>query len=169
MFVQEILGVDMLIGIISDSHGEVVRTRNAMQQLVAHGCIKFIHLGDVEIVEVLDELIGFDVSLVFGNCDWGVRLHEYAVNVGIDVRDGADVISVDGKRIAFLHGHDEKRYQTFLDDGMDYLLHGHTHEKRDEMVNKTRCINPGALHRAAVYTVAVLDPSADTLVFLEVE
>ncbi len=159
----------MLIGILSDSHGEIDRTRKAMRQLVAHGCTKFIHLGDVEIVEVLDELIGFDVSLVFGNCDWGVRLHDHAINVGIDVRDGADVLTIAGKRIAFLHGHDEKKYQSFLDDGVSYLLHGHTHEKRDEMVDKTRCINPGALHRAAVYTVAVLDPSADSLEFLEVE
>ena len=61
----------MLIGILSDSHGEIDRTRKAMRQLVAHGCTKFIHLGDVEIVEVLDELIGFDVSLVFGNCGLG--------------------------------------------------------------------------------------------------
>jgi putative phosphoesterase len=169
MCAREIHGVDMLIGIISDSHGEVARTRRAMKQLVEYGCKKFIHLGDVEIIEVLDELIGLDVLLVFGNCDWGVSLHEYAVNVGIDVRDGSDVLHVDGKRIAFLHGHDEKKYYDFLDDRVDYLLHGHTHEKRDELVNKTRCINPGALHRAAVYTVAVLDPSVDTLVFLEVE
>jgi hypothetical protein len=159
----------MLIGILSDSHGEVTRTRQAMQQLAASGCKKFIHLGDVEIVEVLDELIGFDVSLVFGNCDWGVQLHAYAVQVGIDVRDGADVINVDDKRVAFLHGHDERKYQAFLDDGVEYLLHGHTHEKRDEMVNTTRCINPGALHRASVYTVAVLDTSEDSLVFLEVD
>jgi len=169
MFDLEIHGVDMLIGILSDSHGEITRTRKAMQQLADGGCTKFIHLGDVEIIEVLDELIGFDVTLVFGNCDWGVRLHEHAVQVGIDVRDGADVISVDGKHIAFLHGHDERKYYGFLDDGVDYLLHGHSHEKRDEMVGKTRCINPGALHRAAVYTVAVLDTCEDTLVFLEVD
>jgi putative phosphoesterase len=169
MFDLEIHGVDMLIGILSDSHGEITRTRKAMQQLSDRGCTKYIHLGDVEIIEVLDELIGFDVTLVFGNCDWGVRLHEYAVQVGIDVRDGADVISVDGKHIAFLHGHDERKYYGFLDDGVDYLLHGHSHEKRDEMVGKTRCINPGALHRAAVYTVAMLDTCEDTLVFLEVD
>jgi putative phosphoesterase len=159
----------MLIGILSDSHGEISRTRQAMKLLASSGCKKYIHLGDVEIIEILDELIGFDVTLVFGNCDWGVRLHDYAVDVGIDVRDGADVIKVDGKRIAFLHGHDEQKYQAFLDDGVEYLLHGHTHQKRDEMVNRTRCINPGALHRASVYTVAVLDTSNDSLVFLEVD
>ncbi len=169
MFVPEIHGVDMLIGIISDSHGEIVRTRQAMFLLSNFGCKKFIHLGDVETVEVLDELLGFDVVLVFGNCDWISQLLDYAVKVGIDVREGADVITIDGKRIAFLHGHDERKYYEFLDDEVDYLLHGHSHEKRDEMVNKTRCINPGALHRATVYTVAVLDTCEDTLVFLEVE
>ena len=169
MCVLEVHGVEMLIGIISDSHGEVLRTRRAMSQLAASGCERYIHLGDVESVEVLDELIGFDVVLVFGNCDWTSQLHGYAVNVGIDVRHPADLITVDGKRIAFLHGHDEQKYQSFLNDGVEYLLHGHTHENRDEMVGNTRCINPGALHRAAVYTVAVLDTQLDSVLFLEVD
>ncbi|MDP7009056.1 MAG: metallophosphoesterase family protein [Phycisphaerales bacterium] len=158
----------MLVGILSDSHGEIERTRQAMKLLEAQGCTKFIHLGDVEIEEVLDELIGYDVSFVFGNCDWVSRLHSYAVHVGIDVRGAYGDIVLDGKRIAFLHGHDETKYQSYLDEEVPYLLHGHTHEKRDELVNKTRCINPGALHRASVYTVAVLDTSTDSLVFLEV-
>ena len=158
----------MLIGIISDSHGEVTRTRRAMHQLATHGCEKYIHLGDVETLEVLDELVGYDVYLVFGNCDWTSQLHDYAVNIGIHVRHPADVITVEGKQLAFLHGHDERQYREFLNDGVAYLFHGHTHEKRDEMVNNTRCINPGALHRAAVYTVAVLDTELDAVTFLEV-
>ena len=165
----EIIGDEMLIGIISDSHGEVMRTRCAMKLLALSGCEKYIHLGDVETVEVLDELKGFDVALVFGNCDWGNQLYEHAINIGIDVREKADILRAGKKQIAFLHGHDERKYYEFLEDGVDYLLHGHTHEKRDEMVNKTRCINPGALHRADVYTVAVLDTSHDSVLFLEVD
>ncbi|HIA72082.1 MAG TPA: YfcE family phosphodiesterase, partial [Phycisphaerales bacterium] len=58
----------------------------------------------------------------------------------------------------------------FLDDpSIDVIVHGHTHEKRDEMVNNTRCINPGALHHAPVYTVAVLDTSSDSLTFHELD
>jgi predicted phosphodiesterase len=50
----------------------------------------------------------------------------------------------------------------------DYLLHGHTHVKRDERVGRTRVINPGALHRAREKTVAVLDTATDMLTFLTV-
>jgi predicted phosphodiesterase len=53
-----------------------------------------------------------------------------------------------------------------LRDGADYLLHGHTHELRDERIGRTRMINPGALFRAARYTAALLDPRADRLEIL---
>ena len=53
-------------------------------------------------------------------------------------------------------------------DGADYLLHGHTHETRDERVGRTRVVNPGALSRAARYTCALLDPRSDALRFLEI-
>jgi predicted phosphodiesterase len=47
-------------------------------------------------------------------------------------------------------------------------VHGHTHERRDERRGGTRIVNPGALHRAPAFTVAVLVPSEDRLDFLEV-
>ena len=54
-----------------------------------------------------------------------------------------------------------------IDDGVEYLLHGHTHEVRDERVGPTRVINPGALFRASRYTAAVLEPETDRLEILE--
>jgi predicted phosphodiesterase len=50
----------------------------------------------------------------------------------------------------------------------DYLLQGHTHVRLDECVGRTRIINPGALHRAAVKTVVTLDTRADRLLPFEV-
>jgi putative phosphoesterase len=159
-----------LIGFISDSHGEWLRTRNAVKLLCDRGCTTLIHLGDVETHEVLDELAGHNVTLVFGNCDSVVRLSDYAVDLGIDVQHPSGTITSDGMCIAFLHGHDEAQYHRFLDDKrVDVVAHGHSHETRDEMINNTRCINPGALHRAARYTVAVLDTEKDVLEFLELE
>ena len=72
-----------MIGFISDSHGEWLRTRSAIQLLVNRECNIIIHLGDVETFEVLDELAGHNVTLVFGNCDYVSRLIEYAVTIGI--------------------------------------------------------------------------------------
>ncbi|RLS46748.1 MAG: metallophosphoesterase, partial [Planctomycetota bacterium] len=53
-------------------------------------------------------------------------------------------------------------------EGVDYLLHGHTHVCRDERHGATRIINPGALHRASEFTVALLDTDSDELQFLVV-
>ena len=138
-----------IIGFISDSHGEWLRTRLGMQLFQNRNCERIIHLGDVETFEVLDELAGHNVTLVFGNCDYVSRLYDYAVNIGIDVQDPAGTLTVDGITIGFLHGHDLSQYQNFLEsDDVNIIAHGHSHEIRDEMVENTRCINPGALHRA---------------------
>ena len=159
-----------MIGFISDSHGEWLRTRSAIQLLEKRECSIIIHLGDVETFEVLDELAGHNVTLVFGNCDYVSRLIEYAVTIGIEVQDPAGTMTVDGMTIAYLHGHDFSQYQKFIeDDQIDIIAHGHSHEIRDEVVENTRCINPGALHRAPRYTVAVLNTKTETLEFLEVD
>jgi putative phosphoesterase len=51
---------------------------------------------------------------------------------------------------------------------LDYVFHGHTHRRDDYREAGMRIINPGALHRAAVKTVALLDLSTDDLRFIEV-
>ena len=159
-----------LIGLISDSHGEWLRTREAMKLFGRNKCDRILHMGDIETHEVLDELAGDNVSMVFGNCDFVSHLHEYAVSLGLDVLHPAGVVEVDEKRIAFLHGDDIAKYHEFLSDGnIDIVVHGHSHEKRDEIVNNTRCINPGALHRASVYTVAVFDTLSEVLTFYELD
>jgi len=159
-----------LIGFLSDSHGEWLRTREAIRCLVSQNCSHIIHLGDIETHEVLDELAGHNVSLVFGNCDFVSRLLDYAVTLGLDVQDPAGSLKIDGIKIGFLHGHDLSQYQKFLNDNtIDIIAHGHSHEIRDEVVENTRCINPGALHRAPRYTVAVLDTGNDTLTFHELD
>ena len=53
-------------------------------------------------------------------------------------------------------------------ESIDVIFHGHSHETRDEMVKNTRCINPGALHRAKSYTVATFDTQSKVVAFHEV-
>ena len=159
-----------LIGFISDSHGEWLRTRRAMKLLSGAECEKIIHLGDIEAHAVLDELAGHPVTIVFGNCDYPTRLNDYAATLGLDIQHPAGVVTVGETTIGFLHGHDFMKYEEYLSNpAIDIVAHGHSHEKRDEIVNNTRCINPGALHRAPVYTVAVLDTDSGILEFIEVD
>jgi len=80
----------------------------------------------------------------------------------------ADVV-LDGKRVAVIHGDDGKLLQRLiLSQDYDYVLHGHTHQKREVKSGRTRVINPGALHRAAEKTVALLDVGTGFVEFLVV-
>lgn len=167
-----------LVGLISDSHGVVARTRQAVTILRDNGAEILIHLGDIESEAVLDELVvaGADgkalpVYVVFGNVDWNAdALANHANAIGIQVHHPAGRIDLpDGKTIAFTHGHLDQFRTSALADGIDYFCHGHTHKQRNEKIGNTRLINPGALHRASRYTAALLNTQTDDLTFYPVD
>lgn len=159
----------MLIGVLSDSHGRADTTARAVHALLDRGAQMLIHLGDLEAEAVIDELVGHNARIVFGNCDWDEQaLAHHAELVGVRVDHPLGLAEVDGKRIAFTHGHLPRVMQDAMNDGVDYLLYGHSHTVSDERCGRTRLINPGALFRAPRYTVALLDPAADRLRIIEV-
>jgi putative phosphoesterase len=159
----------MLLGILSDSHGRADVTRAAVAALVRRGAATLVHLGDICGENVLDELISHNARVVFGNCDWEIRgLTHYAQAVGVQVDHPMGMLEIDGKSIAFTHGHLTDLMDQALAANIDYLLHGHTHEVRDERIGRTRVINPGALHRASRYTAALLDPVGDRLEIVDI-
>ncbi len=160
----------MLIGVLSDSHGDAQATARAVAALIAHGSEVLLHLGDICGDDVIDELVGHSSRIVFGNCDCNIDvLTQYAIGVGLQVDHPMGVIRVDGRRIAFTHGDNAGLMQQALDDGVDYLLHGHTHTVSDRHVGDTRVLCPGALHRATRYTCALLDPAHDRVRWLEID
>ena len=135
----------MLIGVLSDSHGHADTTARAVAALADEGAQMLLHLGDIGTEEVIDELVGRNARIVFGNCDWELAaLSHYAEQVGVQVDHPMGTLEVDGRRIAFTHGHIVSLMSDALDEGVDYLFHGHTHEIRDDRVGDTRMINPGA-------------------------
>lgn len=157
------------VGLLSDSHGRAERTERAVDALRAAGADLLIHAGDIETEQVLDCLAGHNAHIVWGNCDWdSAGLERYAKGIGISVHGDAGEIEVDGTRIAFTHGHLPAALRTAMASGARYLVHGHTHERRDEVVDRVRIINPGALHRARPFTVALLTPTSGELRTIEV-
>ncbi len=157
----------MKIGLLSDSHGRASTTQRAVRLLLAEGVEVILHLGDIGTVEVIDALIERverngaltpPVHVVFGNTDWDAQsLGKYAQSLGIMVDDPVGRLTAGDKTVVFQHGHVDAAMRQALAEGADYLFHGHTHRTRDERVGDTRVINPGALFRAAEYTVAVVD------------
>lgn len=158
----------MLIGLLSDSHGRVASTRVAVALLRDRGAELLLHLGDLGGEAVVDELVGHNARIVLGNCDWPEQpLIRYAGLVGVAVDHPVGRLVIDGKRLAYTHGHLTGLLRVALDESVDYLLHGHTHARRDERVGRTRIINPGALFRADRYTAALLDPAGDRVEIVE--
>ena len=163
--------ISMRLGILSDSHGRFERTRAALRLLEKEGASCIVHCGDVGGVSVFDELVGRNVRFVWGNTDYpDASLREYLRAVGLVEPDSVPLrLDFGGKSVAVFHGH-ESQFQTALaTGGVDYILHGHTHVARDEHIGGVRVINPGALHRARVFTVATLDVHQGTACFHELD
>ncbi len=155
----------MKIGVLSDTHGNVRRTRTAIALLRSHNIERIIFCGDAGSEAILDELVaGFcandiPVHAVLGNVDlWDADIVQYPAETGLDMMGHEGELEWNGKRIAILHGHEGLRLQAAVQSGAyDYIFTGHTHEADDRMVGNTRLINPGAVHRSAAPSIAVLD------------
>jgi uncharacterized protein len=160
----------VIVGILSDSHGRLESTRAALNTLKTAGAEFHIHCGDVGAEPILDQLAGLRVAIVWGNNDWDRRsLSRYAENLGIQVLPALGELELAGKRLAITHGDDGRLVRKVVDEQQhDYLLVGHTHVRADKKVGRVRVINPGALHRAAEKSVAILDLASDHLQFIRI-
>lgn len=127
-----------------------------------------IHCGDVGSESVLDQLAGTPAAFVWGNTDCDrAPLARYAQLLQIRCLDDFGELDLAEKRFAITHGDDLRLVRRIIDQQQhDYLLVGHTHQTSDRREGRVRVINPGALHRASVKTVALLDPRIDRLEFL---
>ena len=160
----------MLVGILSDSHGQHLVVRQALALFDKLGVSQIIHCGDVGGQGVFDEFVGRRVSFVWGNMDSpDSGLLAYLNTVGIVAPSKAPVrLELDGKTFAVFHGHERSFNRAVRTLDVDYILHGHTHTPRDERVKGKRIINPGALHHVRRKTVAILDTATGDLTFHEV-
>jgi putative phosphoesterase len=162
---------DVLIGILSDSHGRFEITKRALEMLRSRGAEYLIHCGDVGEENILDLLAGEPpAAFVWGNNDvQRDRLGGYARSLGILCLDLFGRLELGGKRIAVTHGDHLKLVQQVTNEqSADYLLVGHTHVMVDRRTNGVRVINPGALYRATVKSCALLQTDTDQLEFLTV-
>lgn len=160
----------MLIGIMSDTHGDHLAARRAVELFDQYEVKHIIHCGDVCGTNVLDELVGHPVSFVWGNMDEpNGAMYAYLRSVGLDAPAEVPLrLILDGTRFAVFHGHEGGFENAITTLDVDYILHGHTHVARDETVGSKRIINPGALYRAKTKSVATLDTSSNELIFLEI-
>lgn len=159
----------MLIGILSDTHNRVERTRRAVQMLIAEGVKALIHCGDLTNSEVVEECSALPCYYVFGNNDFDEADLSRSMSLygGICLGKGGEITLAE-RRIAVTHGDSTRELRRLAGLEPHYLMFGHTHVPTDERHGSTRYINPGALHRASRWTVARLDLASDELLHLDV-
>lgn len=155
------------IGMLSDSHGEVARTRLGVKLLRDHGAELLLHLGDIGSEAVLEELLGGPARVVFGNCDQERNLGHYAEILGIAVDHPGTLLDIPSGRLAYTHGHLDHVTEHLLAEKPTVFAHGHSHQVRDERIQGVHLVNPGALHRSRRYTVALLEAVEDRFEILE--
>lgn len=148
----------MKIGIISDTHDNIDRIKEAIEIFNSEGVELVIHAGDVTspfalipFEELKAEFVG-----IFGNND-GDRLLLHERSRGRIHRQPYK-FTFAGKRIVVMH--EPTLVEELADSGhFDLIIYGHTHKARIETVNNTLIINPGEaghwLYGKA--TIALLD------------
>lgn len=159
----------MKIGILSDTHDNVPMTLKALETFKAEGVERLLHCGDLTSESIIALFEGWQVTFADGNMDLNTpSLDAAARAIGMQPLRTLFNLTLDGFSVALTHGHMNLsgliNAQTYR-----YVLHGHTHARRDTTIGKTRVINPGALGGRKMQTrsVAVLDLATDQLTFIE--
>ena len=149
----------MLLGIVSDTHGQVDSTRPAIRMLESMGVEAVIHCGDIGSVDIVPMFRPWPTHFVFGNVDFDVdELRQAIAAAGLECHDRFGSLDLAGRRIAFLHGDDDRRFrETIAGQEYDLVCYGHTHVAEQQQRGRTLVLNPGALHRATPHSLAVVE------------
>ncbi|MCA9258890.1 MAG: YfcE family phosphodiesterase [Planctomycetales bacterium] len=149
----------MRLGIVSDTHGRLESTRQAIVMLESLDVDEVLHCGDVGCVEVMDLFRRWPCHFVAGNCDYDHSLLRLGAEaLGMHWHGEFGELERAGKRIALLHSHDQQRFRDVVTSGAwDLVCYGHTHVAASDQHGPTLVLNPGALHRANPYSLAIVD------------
>lgn len=143
----------------------------AVALLRAEGAEALIHCGDLASPLIVAVLAALPSWFVFGNHDADMvpHLERAAAEFGVVCLGWGGVVELAGKRVGVAHGHMSVDVRRVLASRPDYLLLGHSHIASDRVVGEVRRINPGALHRADEFTVALLEVEVGEVRFLRVQ
>jgi uncharacterized protein len=152
----------MKIGILSDTHDNLVNIRKAVEIFSKNGVEAVIHGGDfcspftlVEFKPLADR--GVKMQAVFGNNDGDKVLLTRRGGEFCSFTDGAAILTLGGRRICVLH------YPDLAEDlhtggAFDLVIHGHDHKAR-VVGSVNKLLNPGTCsgYLAETATVALVD------------
>ena len=148
----------MRIGVVSDTHGEIHTTRQAVRILESLRVDLVIHCGDIGTPEIVPLFSRWPCHFVFGNMDESGPLREAIGSAGQLCYERFGYLKLAGRSVAFLHGDDSMLLDETIRSGRwDLVCHGHTHVPRNCLLGPTLVVNPGAIQRTNSPSVAVID------------
>lgn len=149
----------MLVAVVSDTHGHTSNTLRAVRMLEQFEIDAVLHCGDIGSPQVVELFAAWPTHFVFGNVDsqWSelrAAIHE----AGQTCHEEFGELEWAGLRVAFLHGHDQRRLRQAAQSGeWDVVCYGHTHVAEDHYEGDTLVLNPGALYRATPHSLALVE------------
>lgn len=150
----------MRIGVVSDSHGHVVFTREAIRLLESMDVEQVIHCGDIGSVDIIPLFSAWPTHFVFGNVDlYDSDVMRMAIEAaGQHCHERFGRLTLVDRTIAFLHSDDNQAFTDAIDSGeWDFIFYGHTHIADTRRAGSTLVVNPGALYRATPHSIAIVD------------
>jgi hypothetical protein len=153
------------VGVISDTHDNLDKVRQAIALFNSLGVDEVVHCGDIVAQFVLVEMnrLAAPLLLVFGNCDGDrAALRSRAQEFGFTLVNGPHRFVLGGKRFVVNH-------QPIAATDCDFILHGHTHKLLHQPGAPT-IVNPGeaAGWLTGKSTVAVLDTGTGAVEFHDI-
>jgi len=144
----------MKIGIISDTHDNLVSLKKAIQIFKQRKIEMLIHCGDWVspfTLEFFDrEMKDFNIPIksVVGNNPGDIKrtmMNNAKMQNPIEwSKTTMLVFDLDGKKTIVYHGDDREMLSMLIDSQKyDIIVTGHTHAVRNETVGKTLVVNPG--------------------------
>ena len=161
----------MRVGVLSDTHGHVKRARQAVAVFDQQGVEAIFHCGDVGRLDVLEQLLGRPIWFVWGNMDrpdpaWRAALEVW--NVPWPERSPLRIELAD-KQILLAHGHEVGFGDLRDDPGVDFCFYGHSHQRDYRRIGRCTAVNPGAVRRAWLATVGVVDLGSADVCFFDLQ
>lgn len=149
----------MRIGVVSDTHGHVEYAKLAVSKLKELDVEQVLHCGDIGTTAIVRLFEQWPTHFVFGNVDHEEDVLRRAIEAAGQTCHGRfGAIELAGKKIALVHGDDAKAFRDAALNGLyDLVCYGHTHVAKQDMVEKTLVLNPGALYRANPHSFAVVE------------
>lgn len=149
----------MLLGVVSDSHGQIGPTRAAVRMLESLQPEVVLHCGDIGSAAVVEMFSAWPTHFVFGNVDRDeMELRAAIAAAGLFCHGRFGEVTLADRRIALLHSDDGRRFrETILSEEYDLVCYGHTHNAEHHLEGKTLVLNPGAIFRATPHSIAVVD------------